>query len=312
MKTSLLEDLMEEAESGNVAYTEFMLDYGKDPDVLYCFMEGDEDFHYYNVRIRESLGKIGSLEYSCNGKEGVLEAYRLIKDKPEFSLTKLAFFVDRDFDPAMANPDIYETPCHSIEKLYTDKITIARLLKEIFKMKNKSVDYEKCIKTYSILLDEFRKKTLPLNSWIACYIDKRNLKSIQKQISLKSRTDKLFLKVVSNDLSQVTIKPGLENFEELQVFFDNKLDVSKSAFTLKQDAFSVGDPAYTNKGKFEFEFLGNFLNALKDQLIRKNNSFCSTAYKCKINFQLDTLLFLLSNIAKTPDCLKEYIKGVAA
>ena len=51
-KNDLYSLMLEEAESGHVAYTNFVRAYSKtNPDMVYCFFEGDEDKKYYGTRV---------------------------------------------------------------------------------------------------------------------------------------------------------------------------------------------------------------------------------------------------------------------
>jgi hypothetical protein len=311
MESNLLSDLLAQTDSGNVAYTEFLLAYNKANKSLYCFMEGDDDFFYYNIRIRESLPNMDIFEFACNGKEEVIKVYNLINGNAEFNQTRTAFFVDRDFDPLLANPEIYETPCHSIENFYSDGNSVLRILKEVYKINAQSHDMLKCLNTYNQLHVEFQHKLIPLNSWISCYIDKRHLNSLTKKVSLQDKTSKLFTKVISNDMTEVRLKTHIEDFSNLQVYFDN-YDISRTEFEAKKALFSIADPMLTNKGKFEIEFLWNFLDKLKQVLADKNAMFCSKPYKAKLNLGLETILIELSIFAITPICLKNYIQKVAS
>ena len=60
-------DIVEEAKnelgSGLVAYTEFVLDFNKKKDNIYCFFEGKEDRSYYSFRTKMIYHNLQYLRY---------------------------------------------------------------------------------------------------------------------------------------------------------------------------------------------------------------------------------------------------------
>ncbi|PVV55007.1 DUF4435 domain-containing protein, partial [Chryseobacterium sp. HMWF035] len=72
---------------------------------LFCFYEGF-DANYYSSRIKNIVDK-DYFNFSCKNKNNVLKIYNKIKHQKD--KYNLLFFVDKDFDNNLNNPDIYET-----------------------------------------------------------------------------------------------------------------------------------------------------------------------------------------------------------
>ena len=82
------------------------------------FFEGKDDSKYYYSRIRNLFqGTIQPIP--CGNKESTLRVFEFIQKRPFYNAAKKAFFVDRDFDPSIAEKydgAIYETSCSFPER----------------------------------------------------------------------------------------------------------------------------------------------------------------------------------------------------
>ena len=105
---SVEEMIRRREESANTAFITFNKHISQGKMGLFCFFEG-KDSPYYVARIR-MLFSGNYYPIACSGKSKVLKINELIGFHKELEAYKTAFFVDKDFDPPISNPKIYETP----------------------------------------------------------------------------------------------------------------------------------------------------------------------------------------------------------
>lgn len=148
-----------------VAYDKFMKSYGRNPNRIYCFMEGKMDDKYYGLRIDKFFST--EKEYvCCDGKRNVLYIKEKIVTVPEFSGCKGLFFIDRDFDEGINDDMVFETPCYSIENLYVQRYSMEQILKREFFLTEGSWNFEQILKWYADAFEKFHEAIKLLNAWI--------------------------------------------------------------------------------------------------------------------------------------------------
>jgi len=139
-----IEKLRESRNNAIVIFIKFTRLKSKHNSSLFCCFEGD-DSKYYGSRI-ENIVQFNPDElhpFSCGGKEEVLKFYRMINKNNDYKEVKIAYFVDKDFDESIIglyNNKIYETPCYSIENLYTTTSAFKRILKSEFNFNESEPD----------------------------------------------------------------------------------------------------------------------------------------------------------------------------
>jgi len=189
--------------------------------------------------------------------------------------------------------------------------TVEDVLTQLFGIERQSNDFNICLEKYHNLLQAFHEFVAPINAWLSCYIDSRNEAGIQKQVRMRDLLGNLFADIISNDLSDIKRNLPIAQFEELQTFFDNEVDVTRDQFDAKLDRFRHENPIDIFRGKFEIEFLSHFLHLLKHKIERRSNSITSRRYPCGYIFNKATILNQLSGYASTPNCLRAYIRKIA-
>ncbi|HEX8546768.1 MAG TPA: DUF4435 domain-containing protein [Cytophagaceae bacterium] len=304
-------ELLDESDSKETAYHQFLLDFQKSDSFIYNFLEGEEDIAYYQLRIRANAPGYHLKLYSCGGKSEVIELCDLIKSKAEYNEIRVTFFIDRDFDPIMNTPNIYETPYHSVENFFTDVETLEQVFRTLFRIRARSQDINACMELYLRLFNDYHDYVLPINAWYSCYIDKRNQNAIIQRVNMNELTKNLFLKVVGQDLN-INRVHGITDFAELQLLFGNGVDIDEVTFNNKIEELRAVNPAHNFRGKFEIRFLASFLHVLKHRIEARNNNVCNGRYTCNHAFNAATTMELLYGFAYTPDCLREYIRRIAA
>ncbi|WP_299060532.1 DUF4435 domain-containing protein [uncultured Polaribacter sp.] len=268
---------------------------------LFCCFEG-EDFKYYGVRIEQ----LSSTEYDkiipvkCGGKKEVIRLSELISKEETVKSKKSVYFIDKDFDEPIQNEVIYETPFYSIENFYTTKCVFEKILSAELKIEETNPEYKYSVTQFLERQQEFHKGVEYLNAWIYC--------------QRKSNADKLHLnefklsKIINtfslNSLSFIEYDKTL-----LKSCLPNALDIDDSDI---QNARSilVADSQHNFRGKFEIEFLYEFLTLLIKNINKKEPPY-KNCKKVGVNLSKVNILSELSQYAYTPICLKEYIKKSA-
>jgi hypothetical protein len=280
-------------------FVEFTRLYKQHGSALYCFFEG-EDSKYYGIRIKTITRSENNIYLSCSGKEGVLGIYKMISSRNYYTNTRTAYFVDRDFDQSIndiGTSAVYETPCYSIENLYTSVQCISEILKCEFKLTEVDENYNKCISLYLKLQKEFHDAVELLNAWVACHRDK----SSNLIISGLSVFD-----FVRLDLNRAIATYTTDNlhlmFPDIPVISEQELDAKKSLLNIstRQQSF---------RGKFEIEFLLSFLQKLMCEANQGNYPYFTRKVKVVLSLGKRTVLSDLSQYADTPNCLCEYLEA---
>lgn len=310
MKKDLIDILREEADSEHVAFTNFTLKYKNECDKLYCFFEGEDDKKYYSFRIKH-ITERDFFEFPCGGKEQVIKAYNLINSKKEYKISKILFFIDKDFDgeKVYSNPQIYTTPCYSIENFYTSKKAMCNILKDEFSLQEDDSDFSLVIDIYENLQSKFHSETLILNSWLACQSDKRTNSKLQSRLKIDNCTNDMFKKIVKSDLKSIYEFPQISSHKKIEEnVFVKASKVSSDDLSNKIIFFDTKNKQQLFRGKFEIKFLASFLNKLQTEIGNNSSQLFSNVHNCNLRFEVDNILSVLTQYADTPECLMKYLK----
>ena len=305
-------------ENHNVKFLEFTRIYSNKPNCLICFFEG-EDARYYGIRIQENLHNMEWEGIDCGGKESVLELFNLLETHSELKYreAKKAFFVDRDFDPPLSpekRTKIYETPCYSIENLYTSQTCFTQILKNGFKIREfveaDEPIFQKCVSLFIQTQQKFHDAIAPLNAWIIL-IRKMERETVTPK---KTSLDKIKLeKLIKIDVEHITKRYTID---DINTAFPEQDNISETEVNTKIDSFSSIDRGKIFRGKYEIAFLSKFLTKLKDDLCASSPKYFDE--KRTIHFSLPptpkskeppSILSQFSQYADTPQCLRDYLKS---
>lgn len=262
---------------------------------LFCFFEG-KDAPYYSVRIREYF-KDDYLNFSCKNKGNVIKLYSKIKDKG--NNYRLGFFIDKDFDSPIANPDIYETPFYSIENFYCTEYCIKNILKNEFYINEEDSNFQPLINLYNEQLSIFSHSILFFNAWYhSLKTKKANESLLSTNVSLD---DKLPNNFVNLEIGNITSNYDLDKIKEK---YDKAIEVSEEDIQYSLNILKQGVLHYNLRGKYMLQFLIEFC------LFLSQDSKTSKIYiKDNINMHTDKNIAIshFSNYALTPDCLNSYL-----
>lgn len=317
-----LEQLRQSKDKAQVTFQEFALSTGRYPNHLFCFFEG-KDNPYYVPRIKRFTPNYQPIK--CGGREKVLEVYKLITNRPEYSNYKKAFFIDRDFNEPLEelNPPIFETPCYSIENLYVSVDVFKEILINEFHLSEFSDRniLEVCISLYRDRQNEFHDAVCLFNSWYACLIELRNSTgqhtgvTLGEKIIFKGKDNeergKKFLNFIDLSLTSVTANYNIQKIKET---FPNATEIEDTQLNKKYQDFLNCEQHKVFRGKFELQFLVRFIQLLLKDAFTKKEVFKD---KPKFAFgdgnSLDNqqAINIFEGYAETPESLIQYLQNVS-
>ncbi|NER38345.1 MAG: DUF4435 domain-containing protein [Oscillatoria sp. SIO1A7] len=279
-------------------FTEFTRLYKKhDESALYCFFEG-EDSKYYGIRIKNVVRPEKYEFLSCKGKDGVLGIYKMLSSRKYYDRARKAYFVDKDFDKSIDEIGIYETPCHSVENFYTSIECFKNILKSEFHLTEADENFERSVKLYIKLQEQFHNSVELLNAWIACHINRSSGLNV---------SDINFSKLVRIDLTKASVNYTLDDlcnkFPHLPAISQQELDAKKVELRAKVRQKSF-------RGKFEIEFLFSFLHKLINEANEKSSPYFTRKIKVVLKLSRGNTISDLSQYADTPKCLYSYLDSL--
>ena len=310
----LLNEMKISAESGHVAYTNFVRVYSKTkPNMVYCFFEGDEDKKYYGTRITIKYENEFQ-DFTCGGRDLVLKAKELINNRNEYNKAKALFFIDKDYTDDKIENELYVTPCYSIENFYSAEDTLKRILNSEFNMKEKDENFIKILDLYTTLLTNYHDELLFLNAWLSCQYDIRIKTSASTRLDINEVLKNYFknnenmfdvsLSLRANIFDDLKNKDILENtlFKDAPKILDDLLNKKLALFN------SIDfNKACMFRGKFELKFFIDFLKRLKEEATSKQPKILTKKYKCTLSFKLEDSISVLTQYSNTPNCLIEFL-----
>jgi len=286
--------------STSVAVHTFILMTGINSNDLICFFE-NKDAPYYIERIKN----YSSVKYQfirCGNKSKVIETYKHIKFEKKYNKYKTCFFVDSDFDESLLSiyPDLYETPCYSIENLYNSNEVFEDILKSEFGFNYINAEFSTLITLYEKLSNEFNNSVALFNAWYHAVKTKSRRQGIISNINLGESFPSNYLKMslagISATYSLATIR---KDFPDAIHVTDDEVDNSLQ-FLLKNNPF------LSFRGKYQIQFLTYLIMALvEDSKPKGNRNILSNSINLHVS--RSNILSHFSQYALTPECLKSYL-----
>lgn len=286
-------------ESANVAYLTFAKHIRADKLGIFCFFEG-KDSPYYSLRIK-TIFQGNYFPINCSGKAKVIKVYELIHYHREYDQFLKGFFVDRDFDFPILNEKIFETPCYSVENLYTSESVFREILKSELGFTEVEEEFEKCVNLYRKLQSEFHEAIMLFNAWYACLIFLRNTTNQQTGINLSNSIPK--------DLVEISLEGITSNYDisKLKSKFPNSLEIDNQILEDKILAFSLQEKGRIFRGKYEIEFMLKILDLLIQDA---NTNRKYTSKNIKYHIIHSQVISQFSQYAETPPELVAYIQKI--
>lgn len=284
--------------SSSVAYHLYHSIYSKaGSNDLICLFEG-RDAPYYNIRIKQYTDKVIH-PIQCGNKDNVIKLHdKLSREKNKKGIKRL-YFVDRDFDPLIKHPEIFETCRYSIENYYCEPSVFQEILKCEYGLSIASDEYNILSSLYNKLFSIYCQKILYFNAWyrsLKILKKTKNLESVG--FSLDNKLPKAFINVdLHSVIGDYTIEDLKKTFPDA-ISFDEK-DVQSSLKVLSNE------PHVSLRGKFLLYFLYKFLSCLNDNC-KKEKTYISKNVKFEVQYR--EAITKLSVYAVTPASLIDYLQ----
>jgi hypothetical protein len=304
-----VEKLRAARESYAVKLRDFVRIFSNKPDVLVCFFEG-EDVKYYGPRLDMLLNGCEWESINCRGKDAVYKLWDLISHHEVFAMAKTAYFFDRDFDQSDERPtapNVYVTPCYSVENLYVTLSAAKRILRAEFGL-NEAPDedgtFSTCIATFEARLNDYLDAMELVNACILFHRREERREGCTSQLKLRSLKAS---QMVNVDLSHAT---RLYSLFDLQTAISNSRPVEEAQLLSIASEFNPGERYGGFRGKFQVHFMRTFFARLADDANSETPSLFPE--RRHVGFYISERNFLseLSQHADTPNCLKAFIAGL--
>ena len=233
-------------------------------------------------------------------KKEVLKVMKMIKASSLYDHVCTMFFVDRDYDKSLkgTDRDLFETPCYSIENLYTQEAAFCKILQAEFGLSIIDADYRKCLDTYKARLSEFNQIIFRFNA-IVKYQHQYQPDSICQFSSIRtSHLARISVdEVVRSNRHDSIIAKLLEQLHA------SPEELSRIEETLAQEP----QPHLVLRGKNQLDFMVSLIKIFKD-LNAQGDYFSSKLARVHINIS-ENRLSELSQYAVTPPELTEFLKA---
>ncbi len=284
-------------ESTNIGYHRYLEK--KNSHSLFCFMEGKHDPDYYLGVIRPICGD-DCITIECGNKRNVLDVYNSIY-QVDNSKYKLAFFVDKDFDEAVNNTDIFETDRYSIENYCCSLDAFKRILKYGLGIPE-DVDYwQDVVNFYLTKFDQFHHTVDLFNAFYSLLHQYERKKGVVFKLNLKEN--------FPSDLADINVNHCSRTYKLQDLF--SKFHVNPDVMTELEVNTECSrlwalDPFKVFRGKYEIEMLYRLLSFL---ITDANTNPQSRVIKKKVSMSLNGNGFMasLAQWADIPDSLRMYL-----
>lgn len=265
-------------------------------DDLVCFYEG-YDYPYYNLRLNKYYTWWEFHSIQCQWKNKVLEMFKWINKDWSYNKSKIAFFVDKDFDKSIKwrYANIYETPCYSIENLYCWIDSLKQILIHKFNIYAHSTNYNAILAKYLELEEQFLEKSLCFNAWYKIQKNKWNKKISISNLSIIPK----YIDISFNGIIKKYNESDLcIDYPEYISYIPNELSISEQELRKLWLIYSL-------RWKFNLKFFLKFI-----ELLVMDSKNKKTYIKKPVIFNIDWTekLSILWAFSITPPCLIDFIK----
>lgn len=306
MQNNLIDTLRDSRKSEYVAYTQFSLAYSNQ-NCLYCFFEGDEDKRYYGTRIKFKTDR-DFKSFTCGGKDKVKKIFELITSKSEYNDSITLYFIDKDYTQESSTSNIYVTPCYSIENFYTSKNALHEIFINEFNLQTEEEDYQLVMSLYIQLQEDFHKKLLFFNAWLACQNDLREQESVKTYLKIDNVVNNYFRGFLNDNLVEISNFNDLNDLDKLETdLFPKAQKIPMSTLEEKISLFQSEDNQCIFRGKFELLLMVTFLKKLKNEICKSNSTIFTKKHKCTLVFDTSNAISVLTQHAHTPSCLTDFL-----
>lgn len=297
--------------SAQTVFITFCEEIRKHGDSVYCFVEGFDE-PYYKPRVSILSNNQSVYFIQSYGKQYVIEFYELIQKKTEYGKYKKMFFVDSDYDDnRRLNPNIYRTPCYSVENFYINKSVIAGFTDHIIQLNEHDLDSAKAssdaavknkmLEFFSLKKDEWLNAISPFCAWYKCVKNS----SINYGVKLGETFPSSYVEIQGEKKSFEIINKGYD-LAKLNADFNTRVSQTDYDNALQ---YIQSNKDYYIRGKYILQFIERLLSfwVANSKLPRVEREFSLKAIDFNVNKK--RLMSDLSAYAQSTSCLTTYVRG---
>ena len=307
---SRLEQLRNSRQSYSVSFLAFIKIVATRPSDLVCFFEG-KDVKYYGPRLRMLRPNLVWQSVDCGGKDAVLKLYDLISSHQLYRKANVAYFLDRDYSLTTI-PDnrhqIYCTPCYSVENLYVSSDVFEEMLQGEFGLSRLPDDehyFSTCVLLFETRLTEFLDAAQVLDTWVFCHREKEVNENTRRILNVDEiKLPQLFSVTLERVQATYTIF-------DLEAQSGCETPVTEEEFIMKKNRIRPDQRSIFFRGKFLLFFMRTFLHKLAEDAGRDDPHFFPVSAKGILRPSDRNFLSELSQYARTPPCLREFLSQLA-
>ena len=302
---SLVDDLRQQRQKPQAIWLQFITAYENERYTLYIFFEGKTDGAYYLPELRRRRKQREIIQFICDGKDGVIEAYNDKRiSKKIINWKNVLFFVDRDLDELLniskipQSSSFFVTDYYSIENYLVNNEILEMFWNDFYKLpsnENLNLVLQNFQNSYRI----FVKLIRPMMAWVITQKKKeQELAIIQnrktKGLNFKNvKLNKVF--ELDPDLKLLKRKNGWDDFKK-SCSFNYQLNFTDFKQELKK--LNNLEPKKYIRGKFELWYMVSFLTSLSKTL---------PSNKLKIQLTNENAIEILSGKIPYPRSLTEFL-----
>ncbi|MBV5104852.1 DUF4435 domain-containing protein [Mammaliicoccus sciuri] len=268
----------------------------KNRDLIYCFVEGDEDRVFYHNKL-QYFNENSKLKFIVSkGKRNVIRYNEVITEKEKWKYFKSMFFVDRDYDNYKEIETIFITDAYSIENYFVSCNVLEKILEYDFGIADDRIIFD-ISKMFRNTQKDYHKFLLEINAFLKLQQIKEEEKKEEKRLNI----DKLKLnEMLEINLDGIVIK---KNLEECINMLSDYYDYSDLEFKEVLNSFDSNRYIYDFRGKYEIYFIEKYISKILEEINKKENIFGIN--KNIKRYQNDVIKRFLG-YAECPENLRDY------
>ncbi|MGP4716206.1 DUF4435 domain-containing protein [Psychrobacter sp. T6-6] len=322
---SMVEAMLSELEDTSVLLSKFM-DISKSKaykkkELIPCIVEGDEDYSFYEPKVRPLLEM--SLEKIISGGiDKAIEFLNVINESNYYSGSIFIIFLDSDFGLNLQNKledsRVFYLNKYSIENFYITDDFFCNILESLTKLEKErdsetgeiSEDSD-FIKVRNFILSERDNLLLLLEDYMICL---RAIVTGESEIEFKSFKD-ILPKLVQdknliNDNNELII-PNFKNIFDLEYLSQAEIGYVENNILDSKEYFSRVTSLDSYRGK-ELVFIAHRVLSLAKSTFHKKSDRINTKLKFKKQIKEEDFICDFTAYTEEPKGLRDFIENIKA
>ena len=306
------ESLALERSGRTVPFHNFIVEYKKNSNTIYYFVEGKDDPHFYNRAIDYEIPVDWNKKYyiAC-GQDKVLDLHSRLAGT--INKHQVLFFIDRDLSELLDEElpqfdNLYITDDYSIENSICNNRTLENVLNEVFSFHNaQSADWDKIFSLYNETYEKFLMIIIPIMAYILFL--RKNEKALNAKLNLKNFSIKDLFEI--ND--DFTLKDKKESNEEKYLLLEKNCNINSGCRKNYKEDYWLEEFSKLEKkdrhirGKFISYFFACFCQKIYkqcDNIVGHSN----INPKCSQTFSEKDPLCVIAPRCNIPETLRDFLR----